>query len=69
MIKGKNKKIKIMKIYLFLTTSLLYKEGGELEVVVTPPPPTFFTAKIFETFFHRYMGIWTRLGKFTEWQS
>ena len=29
----------------------------------SPPPPNFFTAKNFEIFFHRYMGIWTKGGK------
>ena len=61
MTKGKNKKIKTTKIYLFLLPPLPSQNGW---VVATPPPlplhpGTFFTAKIFEIFFHRYMGIWT----------
>ena len=60
MTKGKNKKMKSTKIYLFLLPLLPSQDGG---VVATPHPPTFFTAKIFENFFHRYMGIWTKGGK------
>ena len=54
--KGKNMKIKINKIYLVLLPPLPSQDGG---VVVLP---TFFTAKIFETFLNRYMGIWTKGG-------
>ena len=56
--KRKNKKMKIAKIYLFLLSALPSQDGG---CCYSPPhPPTFFTVKIFEKFFHRYMGIWTK---------
>ena len=58
MTKGKNKKMKTTKNYLFLLPPLPSQDGGG--VVVTPHPPTFFMAKIFEKFFHRYMGIWRK---------
>ena len=56
MTKGKNKKIKITKIHLFLLPTFPSHDGG---VVTAPPPPPqiFFAVKIFENFFHRYMGI------------
>ena len=59
MTKGKNKKIKITKIYLFLLPPLPSQDGGLLK---PPLSPTFFTAKILEIFFHRYryVGIWTK---------
>ena len=57
MTKGKNKKMKTTKIYLFLLQPLPSQDG---EGLLQPPPPTFFTAKIFENFSHRYMGIWTK---------
>ena len=63
MAKGKNKKIKTTKIYLFLLPPLPSQDGGGGVVATHPHPPTFFTAKIFEIFFHRYMGIWTKGGK------
>ena len=61
MTKGKIKKMKSTKIYLFLLPPLPSQDGGGV-VVATPHPLTFSTAKIFETFFHRYMGIWTKGG-------
>ena len=55
---GKNKKMKITKIYLFFLPTLPSQDGGG-RIVATPPPPppTLFTAKILENFFHRYMGL------------
>ena len=58
--KRKNKKMKTTKICLFLLPPLPFQDGGG--VVATPHPPTFFTAKLFENFFHRYMDIWTKGG-------
>ena len=53
--------MEITKIYLSLLSPLPFQDLG---VVATPPPsPTFFTAKIFENFFHRYMGIWAKKAK------
>ena len=60
MTKGKNKKMKTTKIYLFLLPPLPSQDGGG--VVATPHPLSFFMAKVFENFFHRYMGIWTKGG-------
>ena len=61
--KRKNKKMKITKIYLFLLPHLPSQDGGRLFQPSSPPPPNFFTAKIFEKFFHRYMGIWKKGGQ------
>ena len=36
--------------------------GGGGGGFYNPHPSTFFTAKIFEIFFHRSMGIWTKCG-------
>ena len=65
MTKGKNKKIKTTKIYLFLLPPLPSQDGGSYcnPPPPHPQPPTLFTAKIFAKFFHRYMGIWTKGGK------
>ena len=59
--KRKNKKMKTTKIDLLLLPPLPSQDGGG---VANPPPhlPTFFMAEIFETFFHRYMDIWTKGG-------
>ena len=59
--KRKKKKMKTTKIYLFLLRSLTFQDrgGGLLQ---PSHPPTFFMAKIFEIFFHRYMGISTKGG-------
>ena len=63
MTKGKNKKMKTTKIYLFLLPPLPSQDGGGGGgVVATPHPPSFFTAKIFEKFIHRYMSNWTKGG-------
>ena len=61
MSQGKNKKMKTTKFYSFLLPPLPSQDGGGL---LQPPshPPTFFMEKIFENFFHRYMGIWTKGG-------
>ena len=56
MTKGKNKKIKITKIDLFLLPPLPSQDGRGLQ----PPPPQIFTAKTFDIFLYRYMGIWTK---------
>ena len=61
MTKGKNKKMKSTKIYLFLLPPPRSQDERLLQPLPHPPPPqTFFTAKIFENFLHRYMGIWTK---------
>ena len=52
--------MKTTKIYLFLLPPLPSQDGGLLQ---PPQPPTFSRAKIFEKFFHRYMGIWTKGGQ------
>ena len=62
MTKGKSKKMKTTKIYLFLLPPLPSQDGGVVAAPPPPQPPTFSTAKIFEFFFHRYMGIWTKGG-------
>ena len=64
---GKRKKLEnenYENLFIFATTPSLSGRGG---VVATPHPPTFFTAKIFEKYFHRYRSIW--VGKLTVWQS
>ena len=63
MTKGKNKKIKTTKLYLFLLPPLPSQDGGGGCCIAAPPhPPTFFMGKIFEKNFHRYMSIWTKGG-------
>ena len=63
MTKGKNKKIKITKICLFLLPPLpSQKGGGGMLQPPTPLPPICITEKIFENIFRRYMGIWTKGG-------
>ena len=64
MTKGKNKKMKTTKIYLFLLPPLPSQDGGGVVALQPPPPhpPTFFMGKIFEKIFHRYMSIWTKGG-------
>ena len=57
--RGKNNKIKIRKIYLFLLPNLPYQDGGG---VLQPRTPNFFYGKIFEIIFHSYIGIWTKGG-------
>ena len=59
--------MKITKIDLFLQPPLPSQDGGGL--LQPPLPANFFTAKIFEFFFHRYMVSGQRVGKLTEWQS
>ena len=46
-------------LLLFAATPSLSGRGG---VVAIPHPLTFFTAKIFEILFHRYVGISTKGG-------
>ena len=51
-------------LFIFAATPSLSGQGG----CCNPPPhphphlPTFFTAKIFQNYFHRYMGIWIKGG-------
>ena len=71
MTKGKIKKMKTTKIYLFLLPPLPSQNGG---VVAGPPPPPptsqlFFMAKIFETFFIDTLVSGQRVGKWPVWQS
>ena len=49
--------MKTTKIYLFLLPPLPSQDGGGCCNPSAPHPTTFFTAKILEKFFHRYMGI------------
>ena len=58
MTKGKNKKIKITKIDLFLLPPLPSQDGRGLQP--PPPPPPKFSRQRLLTFFYRYMGIWTK---------
>ena len=65
MTKGKNKEMKIAKIYLLLLPPLPFRDGGLLQL----QPPTFFTAKILGK---KFIDAWVsgqRVGKLTEWQS
>ena len=66
--KGKNKKIKTRKIYLFLLPLLPSQDGGLMQPPTHPPtphpPPKLLSwQKILTKKFHRYMGIWTKGGK------
>ena len=66
MTKGKNKKIKISKIDLFLLPPLPSQDGRGLQ----PPPPPKFSRQRLLTFF--FIDTWVsgqRVGKLTEWQS
>ena len=51
----KIRKLKLQKFIIFAATPSLSGRG-----LLQPHPPTFFVAKIFENFFHRYMRIWTK---------
>ena len=65
MTKGKTKKMKTTKIYLFLLSPLPSQDGG---VCCNPPhSPTFSTVKIFENFFHRYIDRMAILAKTQKW--
>ena len=66
MSKGKNKKMKTMKIYLLLLPLLPSQDWG---FVATPHPPTFFMAKIFKNFFIDTWVYGQRVGKLTVQQS
>ena len=48
MTKGKNKKMKTTKIYLFLLPPLPSQDGGGFVALQPPHPPTFFMGKIFQ---------------------
>ena len=61
MTKGKNKKMKITKTYLFLVPPLPSQDGGG-GGGCNPLAPNFFPEKFFEKCFHRYIGIWTKGG-------
>ena len=52
MTKGKKKKMKTTKLYLFLLPPFPSQDRG----VVATPPPNFFMAKFYEKLFHIYMG-------------
>ena len=71
MTKGENKKVKTMKIYLFLLPPLPSQDGGGGGVVETPlPTPQLFSRQKFLKFF--FIDTWIsgqRVGKLTVWQS
>ena len=50
------------KLFIFAATPSLSGRGGGGGLLQPPHPPTFFMAKLFENFFHRYMGIRTKGG-------
>ena len=68
MTKGKNKKMKTTKIYLFLLPPLPFQDGGG-GLLQPPHPPTFSTAKSFENFSIDAWVFVQRVGKLTVWQS
>ena len=47
MTKGKNKKMKTTKIYLFLLPPLPSQDGGGFVNIAAPPPPNVFHGKNF----------------------
>ena len=66
MTKGKNKKMKITKIYLFLLPPVPSQDG---EIVTTPLSPTFCSVKILNFFFIDTWVSGQRVGKLAEWKS
>ena len=62
MTKEKIRKSKLQIFICFCCHPFPLRTGGLLQPPPHPPPPTFFKAKIFEKFFPRYMGIWTKGG-------
>ena len=68
MTKGKNKKMKTTKIYLFLLPPLPSQDGGRL--LQPPPDPQLFSRQKCLKFFST--DTWVsgqRVGKLTVWQS
>ena len=68
MTKGKNKKMKITKIYLFFLPPLSLSGRGHCWLLQPTLPPTFVTAKKFEIFFIDTWVFGQREGKLNEWQ-
>ena len=70
MTKGKNKKIKIRKIYLFLLPPLPFQDGeGVGGGCLNPPSPQLFSRQNFKK---NFIDTWVsgqKVGELTEWQS
>ena len=69
MTKGKNKKMKITKIYLFCCHPLPSQDGGVVAPLPTPHPQLFPRQKFLILFFIDTWVSGQRVGKWTVWQS